>query len=875
VKKKFIKTILYIVGILFLLIVALISFIFIKQDEIKNILVLQLNKQLITPIEVSNISIEVFTSFPKTSLELNNAIAKDEKDTLFYFKKVYLSFDVWDIFNKKYDINNILLEDGFFNMHIDSLGKENYIFWKEGKKDTSSFKISLKKIRLKNINYTFKNDITKQYYSFLILNAKAKGDFSNKEQLISLSSSLKLNTIRIDNLIIRHNHKILLELSLNNSTKNKRLKVEKGEISIDELPFLLSGNLIYEKNKENIALNIKSNNIKIEKAVNLLPEKQRDFFKEYKGSGSLAFSFDANGKINKKEMPKITAYFNVNNAKLINKKQKINFENIVLKGSFSNGEKRKSSSSYINLDTLAFNFSGGKIRGRARIENLNKLNISASLKGNIPLEELKKLINQKEISLLKGDASLFVELKGDIPSLKKIHRKGFSNISLSAKGEIRNANYVDERIKEKISNLNANFILDNNDIEIKKAYGEFGKTDFTFSGYLKNILPYIFDNKNPINIIGKTNINNLFVDELFSNKEKEERKRIKEKENTKNNCNKINIPKFINLKIDANINNLIYSKIKAKNVSSTLLIKEGKINANNLKMDVFDGKIKGDLLFSTSKQEAFLSGKVNLDKVNIQKMFFFMDNFHQKSITDRNIEGKLYSDINFSFSFDSCSNFISDKIMLNANYKILDGELKDVNFLKKLSYFVDEKALNWVKFSEINSSLTIKNSCILFDLIDIRTNAINFSFLGQHYFNNNIDYNLSIKLSELSSKKHKEKMKNQEKIFGQIEKNEDKTLTLFIKVKGTIDNPIFKYDMNKSLEKVTERLKKDKKAIINSLDRDLKLGIEQSKKDKKYWEKQEKGEYIIEWDEEDEKKEEKNHQNEENYKETNFSIEWE
>ncbi|HBN05657.1 MAG TPA: hypothetical protein DD434_07685, partial [Bacteroidales bacterium] len=66
-------------------------------------------------------------------------------------------------------------------------------------------------------------------------------------------------------------------------------------------------------------------------------------------------------------------------------------------------------------------------------------------------------------------------------------------------------------------------------------------------------------------------------------------------------------------------------------------------------------------------------------------------------------------------------------------------------------------------------------------------------------------------------------------------------------------------------------LKRDKEKITNSIDKDLKLDIQQMKIDKANWKRQEKGEYIIEWEEGKKKDTIKQVEKDD----TKFQIEWE
>lgn len=247
-----------------------------------------------------------------------------------------------------------------------------------------------------------------------------------------------------------------------------------------------------------------------------------------------------------------------------------------------------------------------------------------------------------------------------------------------------------------------------------------------------------------------------------------------------------------------------------------------------------------------------------------------MDNFGQNSLTNKNIEGDITAKLNLSAELDSHYNILSDKLIVGLKYKINEGKLIGVPLMKKLSYFVDESELETICFQKIESSLTINNSCLSMDEVMIKSNAINFSFLGKHYFNKNIDYRAEIKLSEFASKKKKAKLEKTEREFGEIHQDEASRTSLFVKITGTTDNPIFAYDTEKSIEIIKDKLKTDKKIITSSIDKDLNLGVKEMKKDKADFRCQERGGYLIEWGDD-----RRDTVSDTVYdKETKFDIEW-
>jgi len=884
VKKKIIKITLWSGGILFFLVIVSVLLLYINREKIKSVIVSELNKQLITEIKVSSIGIEFFSTFPQASLSLNNVvafdafpkegkeniIAKGENDTLFSFKKVYLTFNVWDILDGNYEIKTIIANEGCFNMKIKQNGDVNYIFWKKSQnKAKSHFSLSLNKIKLNQIKYSYRNDYNKQYYELFLKKAVAKGNFTDEEQSIEIDSKAQIRKIQLDNLLISNQRDFDFDINFSNNTITKTIQVKSGDLAIDGLKFDVSGNLNY-KDIPNINLLVKSQKVKIEEMIGLLPEKYQKLFKDYNSKGELIFNFNMNGSINKTNMPSITSDFNITNAELTNKKLGIAFTKINLKGKFSNGIGRKSETSYINLDNFSLLWNSGTVKGYAKLSNFSNLNLDAKIDCNLPLDIIHKFIQRKEITTLTGALNLSLQLKGDIKSLGNISREGLSEIKMTGKGALKSFNYSDTRVPYPIKNLSTDFVFNNTTIEVGNLNAYLGNSSIAFNGQVEEILPYIFKQKNAFNIIGNLKVGTFKINDW--DKSSDKKINSKQEENIKlKTASKFGLSTFFNANVKTEISKLVYEKTEMSNFKANIKLYNGNLSLEDMSFLAYGGSIQGksSLIINNGKPKIF--GDLNLKKIDASKFFYAMNEFKQNSMTSKNIKGKVTADINFSVELNKELEFLKDKLVANVKYKIEEGELKEIPILKKLSYFVDETALNDVKFGTIESNVSIQNSCITIDEINIKSNAINFSMLGKHYLNKNIDYHAKIQLSELNSKKKKAKLEKQKKEFGDIEQDEKSRMTLFVKIGGTTDKPVFSYDLKKNLERTKEILKTDKQKIASSIDKDLKLGIQEMKKDKENWKRQEKGEYIIEWDESKKadtiKKEEKD--------DTKFSIEWE
>ena len=129
------------------------------QDEVKEYVIGELNKQLNTEIIVDgkDIDFTVLKNFPYASIDFKNikaleAIQSKKKDTLFSAGTISLQFNILDIFSKNYRIRKMEIDDVNLKVRIDKDGNDNYHFWKEsGDTANTSFAFSLEEIIFKKI----------------------------------------------------------------------------------------------------------------------------------------------------------------------------------------------------------------------------------------------------------------------------------------------------------------------------------------------------------------------------------------------------------------------------------------------------------------------------------------------------------------------------------------------------------------------------------------------------------------------------------------------------------------------------------------------------------------------------------------------------
>src|SRR5258705_5624936 len=107
-----------------LLAVVLLSLVigFFYEDEIKKIVVKEVNSHLTVPVSINQIHFSILKSFPYGSVEFDEVAAANvvsgKPDTLFYFKKLQLKMNLLNALRNDIVIRKAAMSSGFIRMKV-------------------------------------------------------------------------------------------------------------------------------------------------------------------------------------------------------------------------------------------------------------------------------------------------------------------------------------------------------------------------------------------------------------------------------------------------------------------------------------------------------------------------------------------------------------------------------------------------------------------------------------------------------------------------------------------------------------------------------------------------------------------------------------
>lgn len=809
------RTLLVIVSVIVLLISTLFIIGKFYKDEVINLIVSELNKQLITPVSVGKIDFSLLAKFPSASIQFSDLKIKEAsesktKDNLIAAKSLFLEFNIFNILSGNYKIKNIHLSNGVANIKTFGNGKNNFKIWKSDSTSAGKGNVNfnLQKIYLENVHFTYSDFNTNLHTAININKAKASGDFNEKNYLLKIDGNLMGEDLKINETTYLRDKPVQLNIKLN-VENNEKFIFEESQITIQELAFTVSGNVLNDTKAQTVFdLNIKSKDIKIAALLKLLPAKYIKDIKDFDSDGFITSEIIIKGN---SDSPKLDAKFTIDDGCLLNTDSDIKLEHIYLNGNYSNGKERTGASSSLILNNFKATLQQGQINGNLAINNFNSPNLKAKANANLSLKALKEFFKIDTLSNLEGNLIMNLSYSGPLKTNGKFTSDDLNNCVINGGFTLQNAAVAIQNNPKTFKNINGEFIFNNSDLVINSLSAALFTSVFDLKGRFKNLLPFILNDGERLDVVADLSSNNVNLEEIFSN-------------NTSKTSNEQFNLKFsdkIDFDLTTALGKITFRKFTAGDFTGKFSLHDQKLSAENVKFRAMDGHIALSGVVDGTTPVFKVICEAKTDKISIQKMFYQVENFGQNYIEDKNLRGALTADIIFKCDWDNHLNADFNTLNAKSNITIEKGELLNFDPLLHLSKFIDVSELKNVKFNTLKNTVEISNRTITIPQMEISSNALNISLSGTQTFEGKLDYHFKVLLNDLLAKKARVKKENTE--FGEEEDDGLGKITLYLSMTGTTTNPKFSYDKKGFKARLKDDVKTESKSLKGLLNKEFGL----------------------------------------------------
>ncbi len=843
-------------GLVFIVLLTVILLIlgWVYQDKIKSLFIDSLNHHLRTEIYVEDIRLDVFRSFPLASLTFNGitimgTTTANAPDTLLHAERLYLQFRIIDIIRKNYTLKQLTINKGFVTATVDDQGQANFEFWDH---DTSSaqenFHLDLQRILLNNMQASYSDKRNNHHIQLDISKASLKGLFKNSSYILSVAGDMHAMEVTLDSMAIIREKPVKIDMTLD-VNNNTTYQFHKGNIAIHNHEFIVTGSLKKIHDGLDFNTRIEGNNLTLQNLLDDMPDQVKKYTSDYRAKGELAFTATITGPFTGNENPSIDASFSLQQGEMNHAASGIRLKEVSFTGTYHNGEQNNPETTALSVQHVRAAMNDGTIRGSILLKNFTMPDISLNLYANMNAADIKNLLQLNTVSSVAGRMMLDINFQGAMSERNNFTRQDLIHARASGNISAKNLGFTIKNSAHLYHGIQGSLVFRQNDLMVETFFGNIGNSDFAISGYFRNVLPHLLLENEPIHIDASLYSKMIDVDELL-------------KTNAENDGAdyKLSFSDRLSFNLFAKADHLRFRRFEASGLSGNISLNNKRFNAEHVSFSSMNGTIHtSGTIDGTMPDRLTIVSRTQLHRVDVHQLFYQMGNFGQSAIVDEHIFGIMTSEFQFSSQWSPSLQIDWESLQTSANIVIEDGVLVDYEPMNALGRFLRVDDLSRITFSTLQNNIHIKDRMITIPDMEINSNVLNLKLSGKHSFENQIEYHMQILLSDILARKNRERRNPQEQYGDIIDDGLGRT-TLFLKVSGHIDNPVFTYDHRGVRQKLVDDLRQERESLLDALRTEFSfLGkSDESQKEEKpktakqlemeRLKKQEEGKMIIEWE---------------------------
>ncbi len=779
---------------------------YIYGERIEQELLKKIREKSLAEIQVKDVNLSFFKNFPYASIKLNDVliIEKEERypDTLLYAKEGNFQFNIFQLFNEQQEINKIVFYKSNLNIKYDENDNTNFKIIKGVENKEKRLGINQILFLDSKITYLHKRKETsiESIAHNLLLDIQ-----KDEKTRATILGDILINKLLVGKTDYINNKECVIDATI--SVLDNNINIDNSTFYIEDVECIISGDI----KGNNVNLDIEAQEQKIKSVFMHMPESYKSTFKSFKADGYLSCKGKIIGEVSKNSNPDFEMDVTINDGVFTLEESSFKLSGISMKAYIDNGKDNNFESTIIKVDDYISTTDKSYFNGSFQIKNLNKYYISTDINSKIDLREINTFFESTPFINMKGILSSNTKYSG-ILSFSENMRKHFLDAIHQSSISIKDMEfqYMESPLVFGIQNLVGN--INNNKISVENSSITISDSDFKYQGDITNLISYLLNESEKIVLNG--NMESIYIrfDELIQIT----------KINSSKTKSTTTLPDWVELYLSTQIKQFSYQYFIAEDLDLELSYSDYTLEAKELEMSTLNGGITGEAkFFEYPNNYLKLITSAHLEKINIRDLFTAFQNFGQEFIKDKHIKGVGTADIQLKSSWNPGFDFDPNKLELNSHLIIEKGELVDFSPLLKLSSYVSVEELSNVKFSTLENTIKISKNNINIPAMEIESSALSVFVSGTHNFDNEIDYRIRLLLSNLLSRKSREKNKSFDDEFGALIDDDLGRTTLYLRMDGTSVDPNIYFDKIRIKEKIKKEVKKEKEEIKKIIKEDI------------------------------------------------------
>ena len=833
------------------LIALLILLPIIFKGKIVDMVKEEANKSLNAKVDFGDFDLGLISTFPNFNFEINDVkvdgIDQFEGTQLASIGNLTLKVDLMSVISgdeinvktislSDLNINGIFLADSSANWDIVKVTDEVEVIENETE-EASAFKLGLKDLSITNANITYVDETMDLSTAIKNFNFHLSGDMTADVTNLVTKTTIEAMDVEMENIKYFKKTKFEADATIKADLANSKYTFTENEFRINELTLGLDGWLALFEDKDDIDIDLKFSAKKTEfkNILSLVPAVYMTDFATVKTAGKLALSGYAKGIYTATALPAFGLDLLVADAmfKYPDLPKEVNNINIDLHVDNPGGSE---DNTFVNLKKFHMELAGNPIDMNMQIRTpISDASIDGGIKAQFSLASLKDIVPMETGNEMNGDINADVRLKGKVSALEEERYEEFL-----AEGQlaITNMNYksdslpYDVILKKVVLNFSPQFV------ELAVFESQIGKSDISANGKIENFIAYAFADDTVLT--GRFNMNaNLMNLNEFMEEEVEVAEVSEAVEEEALSI--IEVPKNIDFILNTTMKKVVYDNIAIDNIKGELIVRDQKVNMNNLFMNLLGGSVimNGHYETTNPKKPGF-SYDMAIKDFDIEVVVNTFNTVNEMAPYAKNMKGRFNTSLNIYGVLDhemmpDLNTLTGDGVMQTKSIKV-----EGVKALDKLSKLMKNDKFSKLEINDATIKYSFKDGRVYTIPFDIKMGPVTGTMSGSNGFDQTMDNKMTLKVpsKELGAGDAMNQLNGQAGKLGMNLKTAE-FVNVDVTIKGTLDEPKVGVSLKDAIGSIVDDVKEQ---VIEQ----IKEKVEEVKEDLKGKAKEQADKLMIE-----------------------------
>ncbi len=736
--KKLLKRSIQVFLILIVLIIAALIIVpIVFKPQLMKLAKKEINNSVNAKVEFNDFQVSLIKGFPNLYVGLKGltvvGIDNFANDTLVSFDVFSVNLNLMCVFGmKNIEVKSVLLVKPRLTARITREGKVNWDIVKPSPatvqqptettpESASSLKVALRKFEVREATIKYIDDSSNMSATISNLNFLLSGNMGMDYTDLKIKSTADAFTFTMDGLKYINKAKVGFDGDIGADMVKSAYTFKDNEFSLNAVVMNFAGVVKMPKDDIDVDVTFNSNKVDFKSVLSLVPTIYMKGFEGLLASGKVKLQGSAKGIYNDKVMPNADIEFVVDNAMFKYPSLPKSAENINVdtKVHFDGANMDNTT---VDVNRFHVELAGNPFDAQVHISTpMSDMQVAGFIKGKVDFTSLADIIPLDSMKI-KGLLESNIQFGGRMSYIEKQQYEKFK-----ADGMMRLTNFEFNspdlpqgfKIIESTMNFSPKFV------DLTSFDSRIGKSDLKMNGRLENFIPYVFNNQT---IKGNLNVTSNILD---ANEFLTGESVPVDTAQAVTPMSVFEIPKNIAFTMHTKINHIYYDKLDISNLNGNLGVKDGKVNMDNLNMNMLEGSLNVSGEYNTQnikKPTVALDMKVaGFDIPTTIKSFSMLGKI---AASAKEVKGKVSTQFTMTATLDSTMSPVLNSIYAKGKLQSDNIGFTNSKVFGTLAGILKNDALKNPVMKDVNLSFIIKDGRIYIDPFDTKIASFKMNIGG-------------------------------------------------------------------------------------------------------------------------------------------------